>query len=383
MSEPPAAYGAPAGAGSALWPAGLARMLRRVEATAASVKDGSPHFGDPATGQWTTSPGGDWTGGFWNAMCWLAAHVTREKRYLGWAREWTDRLRPRAASDTVFRGFLFYYGAALGDVLLDDPTAREVALAGAGGWAASFNPKAEVFPLGDEAEEASDVGHGEASVDTVVGAALLVWAAGAGGDPGWRELAIRHARRHIELSLREDGSICQSASFDPATGAMRRRYTHKGYGEDSTWARAQAWGLVGYTVMHAWTGEREFLAVAERAADWWLAHVPADRVAYWDFDAPVGPDTHRDTSATAIVAAALLKLAALSGDTARRQRYRAAGEATVRALVEGYLDARGILSHGCYSQRIGLATRNELIWGSYYLFEALAVLTGGLEPARI
>jgi unsaturated chondroitin disaccharide hydrolase len=164
---------------------------------------------------------------------------------------------------------------------------------------------------------------------------------------------------------------------------MLRRYTHKGYGEDSTWARAQAWGLVGYTVMHAWTGEREFLAVAERAADWWLSHVPADRVAYWDFDAPVGPDTSRDTSATAIVAASLLKLAALSGDRPRRLRYQTAGEATVRALVEGYLDARGILSHGCYSKRIGLATAHELIWGSYYLFEALAVLSGALEPARI
>jgi unsaturated chondroitin disaccharide hydrolase len=55
----------------------------------------------------------------------------------------------------------------------------------------------------------------------------------------------------------------------------------------------------------------------------------------------------------------------------------------VEALVERYLDARGILSHGCYNKRINLATQNELIWGSYYLFEALHVLTGTLEPARI
>lgn len=383
MSEPAPEYRASAGPGGALWPAGLERMLRRVDATGASVKDGFPHYGDPATGGWTTSPAGDWTGGFWNAMCWLAARSTGEERYRRWAREWTERLRPRAASDTVFRGFLFYYGAAVGEALLGDPTAREVALAGARGWAGSFNPKADAFPLGDAAEEASDVGHGEASIDTVVGAALLVWAAGAGGDPAWRDLAIRHARRHIELCLRGDGSICQSASFDPATGKLVRRYTHKGYAEDSTWARAQAWGIVGYAVMHAWTGEHEFLGVAERAADWWLAHAPADRVAYWDFDAPVGPDTNRDTSATAIVAASLLKLATLGGDAGRRERYRTAGEATVRALVDGYLDARGILSHGCYSQRIGLATAHELIWGSYYLFEALHVLTGALEPARI
>ena len=63
--------------------------------------------------------------------------------------------------------------------------------------------------------------------------------------------------------------------------------------------------------------------------------------------------------------------------------YRQAAEATTLALVNHYLDARGLLSHGCYNKRIGLATQNELIWGSYYLFEALAILTGKLEPARI
>jgi unsaturated chondroitin disaccharide hydrolase len=55
----------------------------------------------------------------------------------------------------------------------------------------------------------------------------------------------------------------------------------------------------------------------------------------------------------------------------------------VTALVERYLDERGILSHGCYNQRINLATQHELIWGSYYLYEALHVLSGALPPARI
>jgi len=104
---------------------------------------------------------------------------------------------------------------------------------------------------------------------------------------------------------------------------------------------------------------------------------------FWDFDDPAIPNTNRDTSATAIVAASLLKLAVLVGDSRRRLDYKAAAEATVAALVERHLDARGILGDGCYNRRIGLATRNELIWGSYYLFEALCVLAGRLEPARV
>ena len=76
-------------------------------------------------------------------------------------------------------------------------------------------------------------------------------------------------------------------------------------------------------------------------------------------------------------------MAAAQKDEQRKKEYRAAGEATARALVAGYLDTRGILDRGCYSKRGNLATRNELIWGSYYLFEALHVLAVKLESNRI
>ena len=366
-----------------VWQKALDRMAKRVDQTGPQLKGAFPHYADPVTGEWTTTPDGDWTGGFWPGMCWLAARSTGGARYRRWAGEWAERLRPRAGSDTVFRGFLFYYGAVLGDVLFGDASAREIALEGARQWVKTYNPNAGCFPLGDAAEEASDVGQGEASIDTVQGAALLVWAAQAATEPAWRNLAVFHARRHIEFCVRPDGSVCQSASFDPVTGVLKRRYTHKGVSDESTWARAQAWAIVGYALMHQWTGEPDFLEVAQRTADWWIAHVPPSRVAYWDFDAPVGPDTEHDSSATAITAAALLKLAAAQKDEQRRKEYRAAGEATARVLVEGYLDARGILDRGCYSKRINLATRSELIWGSYYLFEALHVLAGKLDANKI
>ncbi|MBI4635877.1 MAG: glycoside hydrolase family 88 protein [Candidatus Rokubacteria bacterium] len=365
------------------WREGLERLRARVDATGMAVREGFPHYGDVATGSWTTSPAGDWTGGFWCGMCWLAALGGGEPRHRRWALEWAERLRPRAGSDTVFRGFLFYYGALLGAVLLGDAPARELGLAGAKGLAGSFNPSAGVFPLGNEAEEASDVGRGESSIDGVQGMALLVWAARETGETSWREMAVRHTRRHVEFCVRPDGSVCQSASFEPATGKTLRRYTHKGIHDASTWARAQAWGILGYTVMHQWTGEPDFLDVARRTADWWLAHLPGDRIAPWDFDDPAGAGATRDTSATAIVAASLLKLAALAPDGERRNIYRAAAEASVEALLERYLDQRGILSHGCYNKRIDLATQHELIWGSYYLFEALHVLTGALDATRI
>jgi unsaturated chondroitin disaccharide hydrolase len=221
--------------------------------------------------------------------------------------------------------------------------------------------------------------------------ALLTWAAQETGDKTLREVGISHALRHIDICIRPDGSVCQSASFDPETGQVVRRYTHKGITDQSTWTRAQAWAMLGYSLAARWVPERpEFLAAARRVSDWWLDHVPPDLAAYWDFDAPQGPPTKRDTSGTAVAAASLLKLSRLLPPE-EGHRYREAAERTVRALIEVYLtpvgpeDGRppGILTKGCYNHRIGLATENELIWGSYYLYESLHVLTGQLEPTKI
>jgi unsaturated chondroitin disaccharide hydrolase len=153
--------------------------------------------------------------------------------------------------------------------------------------------------------------------------------------------------------------------------------------DHSTWARAQAWGILGWTLTYLWSGDTQFRDAGERAADWWLAHAPANRVAFWDFDDPKIPNTFRDTSATAIVAASLLTLAPRASTAERARAYRAAAEATTTALVERHLRADGRLTDGCYSPRIDLATRHELIWGSYFLFEALHNLAGLYDPAKL
>jgi unsaturated chondroitin disaccharide hydrolase len=370
------------------WNEAIGRMRGRMERTAeATASQGFPHYADPQTGNWTCTPAGDWTGGYWNAMLWLstesAADGADRDRYLGWARQWTERLRPRIHSNSSSRGILFYYGAASGAILTNDKGARGLALEAAKSLAAMYNPHAEVIPMGTEFEEVASVGMSESEVDVVQIAALLLWASRETGDRTLQEIAVKHARRHIELCVRDDGSICQSASFDPETGKMTRRYTHKGITDKSTWARAQAWAILGWALTAQWSGDMGFLEPAERAADWWIDHVPADRIAFWDFDDPAIPATNRDTSATAITASGLLKLAALTRSEERRRIYRDAAETTVRALVDGYLGPEGGLWKGCYNKRIGLAVENELIWGTYYLFEALHVLAGALSPTRI
>ena len=47
------------------WSEAIDRMLTRVRDTSSRVRSGFPHWADPDTGEWTTTPDGDWTGGYY------------------------------------------------------------------------------------------------------------------------------------------------------------------------------------------------------------------------------------------------------------------------------------------------------------------------------
>lgn len=383
---------------SALWNQAIDRMLERAQDTASRATEGLPHWADPETGRWTTTPEGDWTGGHWIGMLWLAAMATADARYADWAAPLAERLRARIATETVFKSFPVYYGAALGAILHDAPGPREIAIETGRHLARRlYSPTLRLVPLGAQAEEGAHIGDTETSIDSLQAATLLFWVAGATGDTAIRQVAAHHAGTIIDLHLRADGSFVQSSSLDRATGRLVRHYTHKGSSDTSTWGRAQAWGMLFST--QSWLADRRretWLAAALRGADWWLAHVPADHVAFWDFDDLAIPNTERDTAATAIALAALLKLTRVAPVEAMRQRYQEAAEATARALVERYLtptsasDRRipGMLTEACFNKRADArphdrANRCEFIVGSYYLFESLLVLAGRLDPLRV
>jgi len=370
--------------------AALHDMVRRSEETAAAGLDGFPHYADPADGTWITTPDGFWTGGFWLAELWLVSFCHGFDGREPLIRDYLARLKPRVHSDSVFRAFLFYYGAAAGERLLGDEEAGALALEACKSLARSYDEANRLIPLGTEAEESGSVGKGEINIDALVASPLLLWGWARTGNTRYRDIALAHAHRTIEFCMRPDGSIIQSASFDMATGAVLRRYTHKGFSETSTWTRAQAWGMLFLALSAQSAPDERWLAERCAAAcDWWLGNVPPDLVAPWDFDA--APGAWRDTSGTAIAAAGLLKAADVVGDRAKAVDYARVAHETVRRLAALYLtpthagDTRpgGILTDGCFDPKRGTAVAHELIWGDYFLLESLALLTGWLPGERL
>jgi unsaturated chondroitin disaccharide hydrolase len=384
----------------AVWRDAAQAMLQRAEQSAAAIgANGFPHWANPRTGAWTTTPDGDWTGGAFPGIFWLGHKMTGEARILNLARTWSAKLRPRANLETAFKGFGFYYGAALGDLLAHDKEAAATALEAATSLARQYDPVHGLIPLGRDAEEAGEVGSAYSSIDSLQATPLLFWAARKSGRQDFAECAARHTTRVLQIHCRADGSIVQSTELDGKSGQVIRNFTHKGYSDTSVWGRAQGWGMLYSAMAYAQDRTRtDWLERSMAAADWWLGRVPADGVAYWDFDDPDIPAAPRDTAATAIACATLLRLAELAPDQADRQRYREAAVATLRTLVEQYLThgqtgnssspPAGMLIGGCFNKRADSRARDsvtnaELIFGSYYLFECLQILGGTIQATEL
>ncbi|HEX5813779.1 MAG TPA: glycosyl hydrolase, partial [Methylomirabilota bacterium] len=124
-----------------------ARILSRIDETAATMRPAFPHAADSATGRWEAKPGGVWTDGFWVGLCWLAYGLSGAERYREWGLEWAARLRGREQTKTHDIGFLFHYSTVLGWAVTREPWLRDLALACADRLVAMWHPKARVIPV--------------------------------------------------------------------------------------------------------------------------------------------------------------------------------------------------------------------------------------------
>jgi unsaturated chondroitin disaccharide hydrolase len=215
-------------------------------------------------------------------------------------------------------------------------------------------------------------------VDNMMNLELLFWAEKAQPDKPYGEIARAHADTTLRNHFRPDHSSYHVVDYDPATGKPDVKVTHQGAADDSAWARGQAWGLYGFTVMYRETREERHLDQAKKIAAFFMDHprLPADKIPYWDFDAPGIPDAPRDSSAAAIVCSALLELRRYV-DRGTADRYRSFAEEQLRSLASpAYFSAPGQNGGFLLKHATGHMPRNSevdvpLIYGDYYFLEAL------------
>jgi len=290
-----------------------------------------------------------WTGGFVAGQLWLAGEHER-------AAAVTDLLRPRAGQPTTHDlGFLFWPSALLGLAATGDDCYRVLGLRAAASLVRRALPNGVIQVIG----ALDDPAHrGRTIVDTWPNLLLLWWAERHGmAEAG--EAARAHLDATLPALLREDGSTFHAARLAD-NGEALERGTINGYAAGSTWARGQAWAMHGLASAQRATGA--YGEEADRAADWFLEHLPDELVPPWDFDAPAGGPL--DASAGAIAASALLELG--REDDARRLL-----DALVATCLNPDDERGGVVLHCCYRQPIGHGLDCATVWGDFFLLDAL------------
>jgi len=216
-------------------------------------------------------------------------------------------------------------------------------------------------------------------IDNMMNLELLEWVSQNGGNKDYSKIANTHAITTLKNHFRSDYSSYHVVDYDLATGNVLRKVTWQGNADSSAWARGQAWGLYGYTMMYRFTKNDLYLSQAKHIAHYILSHpnLPEDMVPYWDFDAPDIPTAYRDASAAAIIASALLELGQYVPGEERLQ-YVQAAEKMIRSLASpryrAATETNGgfILLHSVGGKPFNSEVDVPLTYADYYFIEALA-----------
>jgi unsaturated chondroitin disaccharide hydrolase len=319
-----------------------------------------------------------WCDGFLPGMMWIFYEETGDAAWSTLAEKYSAMLEPRKDDREVHDlGFIFYHGTYRrwyeATVRKGSPnqSLKDVVIHAGQTLALRFNDLAGCLR--------SFHGSDSNFIDIMMNVGIIFYAALETNDRALLELAHRHCLTTRRTLVRGDGSTSHEGIFDLTTGEFLKQTTQQGFRGDSCWSRGLAWSLYGYGTCFQLTHDPTYLEVAQLNADWWLAHIPEDGVAPWDFDAPPAGALSRaqvDTSASAIASVGLFNLAEFSPSVARRKAYldcalRTIDTLTSRYLGEGEDDWEGILRGGVYHIHKNLGVNESVMWGEFFFVEAL------------
>lgn len=321
-----------------------------------------------------TSGSEPWVGGFYPGSLLYLYEETKDTALYQEALRKLSLLEKEQFNQTTHDlGFMMYCSFGNANRIAPKPGYKDILINSAKSLSTRFNPKVGCIKSWD-----TDAGRFMVIIDNMVNLELLFAATRLTGDSSYYKIAVTHANTTLKNHYRPDYSSYHLVIYNPATGQVLKKQTVQGASDASAWARGQAWGLYGYTMMYRETKDSKYLNQANKIAQFILNHpnLPADKVPYWDFNAPNIPDEPRDVSAAAIICSALIELAGYV-DPPLSKQYLTASEKILESLSSpAYCASVGtnggfLLKHG-----VGNYPRNAdidvpLIYADYYYVEAM------------
>lgn len=321
-----------------------------------------------------TSNSGWWCSGFYPGTLIYLFEQTKDQSLLTEAERILKVLeKEKNNTSTHDLGFMMFCSFGNADRIAPRPEYKDILLASAKSLSTRFNPKVGCIKSWD-----SNPSDFLVIIDNMMNLELLFWATRITGDSSFYKIAATHANVTIKNHFRPDYSSYHVINYDPHTGAIKQKRTAQGAADESAWARGQAWGLYGFTATYRETKDRRYLDQANRIAEFILNHpnLPADKIPYWDFNAPVIPNALRDASAAAIICSALIELSRYVEEQQGKE-YLAVAEMILKNLSrDPYKAAIGrnggfILQHCVGHMPNKTEVDVPLTYADYYFVEAM------------
>ncbi len=335
----------------------------------------------------------DWTEGFFPGTLWYIYELNQSEEMKKNALRWTQALEPlKTLTSHHDIGFLMYCSYGNAYRLTGDESYVDVLVESAKSLCTRFDDRVGAIKSWNyrKAWDGQTEWFYPVIIDNMMNLELLYFAAKKTGDTRFSDIATKHAETTAKHQLRPDYSCYHVVDYDTLTGVVKDQATCQGFTDNSAWARGQAWGIYGYTIVYRETQDKKFLDIAQKMADYYLEHsnLPEDKVPYWDFHAGVegyNPEWEydasrfttvpRDASAAAITCSALFELSGYLGDAGKKYR-QSAEEILYNLASPDYRAELGTNNNFILMHSVGSIPHKQeidvpLTYADYYFMEAL------------
>ncbi len=319
-----------------------------------------------------------WTNGFWGGMMWQLYHATKMPLYKDIAIENEEKLdRNLMIADGLDHdnGFKWLPTSVAHYRLTHNEDSKNRGILAANNLAGRFNLAGSFIRAWNDSGDGNKAGW--AIIDCMMNLPLLYWASDEINDPRFAHIANAHANTAMKYFVREDGSVNHIVEFNPSTGEFVKTYGGQGYAEGSTWTRGQSWALYGFTLSYLHTKNANYLETAQKAANYYIAHIPENGLIPVDFCQPADC-TLEDSTSAAIAACGLLELEKFVEDELK-ETYHNAAMKLLHALAEHRFNEDENVDNLLEKCTAAFHDENHefsIIYGDYYFIEAIFKLTG-------